>query len=272
MPIDLEKRMDEASKKKPGKADEPEARMTFGEHIEELRKRILKSLMSLMVALFAAMAYYEELVKFITRPFITAMTELGQKAELMPGSFGGPIMSMMKLAFIIALFAASPVVGYQLWAFVGAGLYPRERRWVVMFAPLSFVLFTLGCLFGYFQLIPICLVGMAKFTSFKDSIITNQYLFTDYLNLVMMLTIILGAVFQIPLVMIFLSLLGIVSPSSWNRWRKPAIIINCVFAAVVTPADPTTMIMVLVPMLALYEVGVLFSYFLGKRKNTPQTS
>ncbi len=271
MAIDLEKRMDEASKKA-GKADEPEARMTFGEHIEELRKRILKSLVGLMIALFAAMAYYEELVTFITQPHITAMTQLGQKAELIPGSYGGPIMSIMKLAFIMAFFVSSPWIGYQIWAFVGAGLYPRERRWVVTFAPLSFVLFTLGCLFGYFQLIPICLLGLAKATSFQHSIITNQYLFTDYLNLVMMLTIILGAVFQIPLIMVFLSLVGMIAPSSWNRWRKPAIIVNCIFAAVVTPADPTTMIMVLVPMLALYEVGVLFSYLLGKRKNTPQTN
>ena len=141
MGIELDKRLDEASKKK---GDEPEARMTFGEHIEELRKRILKSLIILLAAIFACMAYYDELVTFITRPHVEAMVKLGVKNyELMPGSYGGPIIAVMKLAFIVSLFVSSPFIGYQAWAFVSAGLYRHERRYVLAFAPVSFILFTL---------------------------------------------------------------------------------------------------------------------------------
>jgi Tat protein translocase TatC len=274
MGIELDKRLEEASKKK---GDEVEVRMTFGEHIEELRKRILKSLIILLVALFGCMAYYHELVWFITRPHVDAMTSLGVKNyELMPGTYGSPIVSVMKLAFIISLFVTSPFIGYQIWAFVGAGLYRHERRYVMAFAPCSFVLFTLGCVFGYVKLIPLCLYGLANAMStgerFKEQIISNQYLFSDYLSLVMTLTVVLGAVFQLPLLMVFLTVIGLVQPSFWNKFRRAAIIANIVFAAVVTPADIFTMVMVAVPMLALYEIGVIFSYLFGRRAKSPSTS
>jgi sec-independent protein translocase protein TatC len=253
--------------------DKAEGRMTFGEHLEELRSRILKSLLVLMGALFACMAYYQELVWFITRPHVEAMTQLGVKNyELMPGSYGGPIMAIMKLAFIISLFVSSPFIGYQVWAFVSAGLYRNERKYVLGFAPASFALFTLGCVFGYVKLIPLALWGLAKATSFDVQIVSNQYLFQDYLSLVMTLTIVLGAVFQLPLVMVFLTMVGIVEPKFWNRWRRAAMVVNVVFAAIVTPADIFTMIMVAVPMLGLYELGVLFSYLLGRRSPAPPTT
>jgi Tat protein translocase TatC len=270
MGIELDKRLDQAASSKKGAEPESEVRMTFGEHIEELRKRLLKSLIFLLVAVFACMAYYDELVTFITRPHVDAMTRLGQKNyELMPGSYGGPILAVMKLAFIVSLFVSSPFIGYQIWSFVGAGLYKHEKKYVLAFAPVSFALFTLGCVFGYLHLIPVCLWGLAKSMSFKHSIISNQYLFSDYLSLVLTLTIVLGAVFQLPLVMVFVTKVGLVEPRFWNQWRRAAVIANVLFAAVVTPADIFTMVMVAVPMLALYEVGVVFSYLFARRKKDP---
>ena len=212
------------------------------------------------------MAYYDELATFITRPHVEAMARLGVPGALMSWSYAGPIVAMMKLAFIIALFVSSPWIGYQLWAFVGAGLYRKERKHVVLFAPASFILFTAGCVFGYLKLVPICLYAMAKTMDVGDRIITQQYLFSEYLSLVMMLTIILGGVFQIPLVMVFLSKVGIVKPGTWNKWRRPAILVNVVFAAVITPADVVTMLVVMVPMLVLYEIGVVVSYLVSRRE------
>lgn len=241
------------------------------ERFKELQKCILKCLLALSAALIGALIYQEELIEFITRPHITAMTELGLMSAPGGCGYGPPLAPMLKLALIVALFVSSPLLIYELWAFVGARLDLRERRWLFVFAPLSFLLFMLGCVFGYLHLISSCLVWMAKFTLFHHSYIGGQYFFTDYLDLVMMLTIILGAVLQIPLVMVFLTLMGSVAPSSWNRWRKVAILINAVFAAVVTPPDATTMLMVLALMHGLYEVGVLISGLLGKRSITPQT-
>ncbi len=254
------------------KVEEPEVRMTFGEHLEELRSRLLKSIVFLLVAIIAAMAFYEQLIDFITQPHIRAMTLLDPKMKpedykLMPGSYGGPIIAVMKLAFIIATFVSSPWIGYQLWAFVGAGLYRNERRHVIMFAPVSFLLFTAGCVFGYMVLVPYALYGLAK--TMQLQIVSNQYVFSDYLSLVMTLTIVLGAVFQMPLVMVFLSKVGIVQPSTYNKWRKAAVIGNVVFAAIITPADIFTMLIVAGPMLVLYEIGVLCSFLIARPRKLP---
>jgi len=262
MGIQLQDRIDQVT-------GETEGRMTFGEHLEELRSRLLKSIVFLLVAIVVSMAFYDQLVIFITRPHIQAMQMVKvseAETKLMPGSYGGPILAVMKLGFIISIFVSSPWIGYQLWAFVSAGLYKRERRYVATFAPLSFLLFSAGCAFGYIVLVPVCLAGLARSMSFGGSILSNQYLFSDYLSLVMMLTIILGAVFQIPLLMVFLAKTGLVEPSTYNKWRRAAIIANVVFAAVVTPADIFTMVIVAVPMLLLYEIGVILSYLLVQPK------
>lgn len=249
---------------------EPEVRMTFGEHLEELRSRLFKSVVFLLVAVVVSMLFYTELVTFITRPHMRAMELLKvseAESKLMPGSYGGPIIAVMKLAFIISLFVSSPWIGHQIWSFVSAGLYRDEKKHVVSFAPISFALFTAGCIFGYFVLVPYCLYGLAN-TMKIGTILSNQYVFSDYLNLVMMLTIILGAVFQLPLVMVFLAKIGLVKPSSYNRWkwRRTAIVLNFVFAAIVTPADLITMFIVAGPMLVLYEIGVLASFLLVRPK------
>src|SRR5438876_1090339 len=147
--------------------DSAEVRMTFGEHIEELRGRLVKSIAFLLVAIIVAMVFYEQLVAFILQPHWWAMNKLHPGESMtqyrpISGSYGGPILSVMKLAFIVAVFVSSPFIGYQMWAFVGAGLYKNERKWVVRFAPISFALFVIGCGFGYKFLVPYCLYGLSK--------------------------------------------------------------------------------------------------------------
>jgi sec-independent protein translocase protein TatC len=251
-------------------SEEQEVRMTFGEHIEELRGRLFKSILCLLVAIVVSMVFYKDLVDFILRPHFWAMEKLNVPAENrrpISGSYGAPIIATMKLAFIVSLFVSSPVIGYQLWAFISAGLYKHERKWVVRFAPVSFFLFTAGCAFGYFVLVPYCLYGLSR--SMDPKLIAPTVNFSEYLSLIMMLTIILGGVFQIPLLMVFFSKLGLVQPKTYNKWRKSAIIANVVFAAVVTPADIFTMTIVALPMLLLYEIGVVCSYLAAPRKPRP---
>lgn len=250
--------------------EEPEVRMTFGEHIEELRQRLLKSVVFLLVALVVSMFFYEELAAFITEPHFKAMKLLGKSVEeskFLSSTYTGPVVAMMKLAFIVALFVSSPWVGYQIWAFVSAGLYRHERRYVLTFAPVSFALFCIGCVFGYTTLIPYSLYGLARMLNFN--IVSPTYSFSEYLDLVMKLTILLGGIFQLPLVMVFLAKIGLVPPSSYNKWRRAAIIANVVFAAIITPADVLTMLLVAVPLLLLYEVGVAASYLLARPAKKP---
>ena len=264
MGIDLDKRI-EGVGDKPG--EEPEVRMTFGEHLEELRSRLFKSVVFLLLAILACMFIYKPLVSFISEPHFQAMKLLEiprDKSLFLSDTYTGPVVAMMKLAFIIALFVSSPWIGYQLWAFVSAGLYKNERKYVTIFAPVSFILFTIGCVFGFLVLTPLSLYGLANMLDL--SIVSPTYSFSEYLSLVMKLTIMLGAIFQMPLLMVFFSKIGLVQPKTYNEWRRAAIIGNVVFAALITPADVLTMLLVMVPLLLLYEVGVVCSYIFARPK------
>jgi sec-independent protein translocase protein TatC len=267
--LKLQDRMDQAGSKGGGKGDEPEARMTFGEHIEELRGRLLKSVLFLMIATVTSLFFYDQLVWFITRPHVEVMQALkipDAEAKLMPGSYATPVISTMKLGFIIALFVSSPFIGYQIWAFISAGLYRHERKYVVMFAPISYALFAAGCSFGYLILVRVCLLGLAKTGQAGGKIISSQYLFTDYLNLVTTLTIILGAVFQLPLIMVFLSKIGLVAPPTYNKFQRLAILCNLIAAAFIAPPDVISMCVVAIPMILLYEIGVVASFVFASSK------
>ena len=269
--LKLQDRMDQAGKKD-GKKDEPEARMTFGEHIEELRGRLLKSVLFLIITTVVALCFYNELVWFISRPHVTAMKSLKKTLEekgmkpndlefkLMAGGYAAPVVATMKLGFIIALFVSSPFIGYQIWAFISAGLYKNERKYVVLFAPISYALFAAGCAFGYLFLVRICLTGLANTGMAGGDVVAPQYMFTDYLNLVTTLTILLGAVFQLPLIMVFLSKIGLIAPPTYNKFQRLAILCNLIAAAFIAPPDVISMCVVAIPMILLYEIGVAAAF------------
>jgi sec-independent protein translocase protein TatC len=262
MGIDLQKRI-EGTGEKPG--EEAEVRMTFGEHLEELRSRLFKSVVFLLLAIIGCMFIYQPLVGFISEPHFKAMELLKvprEKSLFLSESYTAPVVAMMKLAFIVAFFVSSPWIGYQLWAFVSAGLYKNERKYVLAFAPVSFALFCLGCVFGFFILTPLALYGLANMLDPK--LVAPMYNFSEYLGLVMKLTILLGAIFQLPLLMVFFAKIGLVEPKTYNEWRRAAIIGNVVFAALITPADVLTMLLVMIPLLLLYEIGVGFSFLLAR--------
>src|SRR6185436_3306578 len=121
-----------------------------------------------------------------------------------------------RLACMVGFFVASPYVARELWGFVAAGLYRNEKRYVRAFAPISFLLFLLGCVFGYFILIPYALYAMVQMMPLdKVQPLVN---IGDYLGLVMTLTIVLGMIFQLPLLMVFLTKVGVVSPQRWRSW------------------------------------------------------
>ena len=229
--------------------------MTIVQHLDELRTRILRSLVALLATFTVAMVFYKDLIGLATLPHFRAMAWLGLPARFITGDVAGSVGAIMKLACIVGLFAASPVIARELWGFVAAGLYRDEKKYVRAFAPASFLLFLLGCTFGYFLLIPYALYGMVTMMPLdKVEPVLN---IGDYLGLVLTLTILLGAVFQLPLVMVFLSKVGLVTPAQWRRRRRHAILANVVTAAVLAPPDLLSMVVFVLPLLVLYEAGVV---------------
>ncbi len=255
----------EATVKEPAKDHPDEVRMTFGEHLEELRWRLIKIVVMLAVTCVTMMVVYESLLYFITRPHFEAMALLGVKnSQLMSGGYTKPIWSIMKLGFILGAFIASPWVGYQVWAFVGSGLYKHEKKWALVFAPLSFLLFAGGCTFGYFILIPYGLYGMASMMSMD--VVSPQYVLSDYLDLVMTLTLATGAIFQLPLIMTFTNAIGLTTAKWWLMQTRYAVIVIFVVAALLTPSpDIYSQLLMAVPLVVLYFLGILFCLFVRKK-------
>ena len=199
------------------------------------------------------MIFYRNLIEVAILPHVRAMSWLGRTAGFIVNDIAGSLGAVMRLACFVGFFVASPYVARELWGFVAAGLYRDEKKHVTTFAPISFLLFVLGCVFGYFILIPYSLFAMVQMMPLdKVQPIVN---IGDYLKLVMMLTIVLGMVFQLPLVMVFLSKLDIVPPDRWRTWRRAAVLGNVVLAAVLAPPDPQSMVIFALPLLVLYEVG-----------------
>lgn len=235
-------------------------RMTLAEHLDELRARLIRSMAALLAAVVVAMIFHRELVEIVTLPHFRAMEWCGlarEHSKLIAGGYAAPVIWVMKLAFIAALFVTAPYIAGQLWGFVAAGLRRDERKLVVRFAPISFLLFALGCVFGYFILVPYALYGMARMMPGEH--LALLFSFGDYLGLFLTLTIVLGGVFQVPLAMVFLSAVGLVRPKSWSAWRRPATVANLVFAAVISPPDVVSMLIFAAPLLVLYEAGAAVS-------------
>lgn len=231
-----------------------EVRMTFVEHLEELRARLLKAVIALLVAVTLAFVFYRELVEVATLPHFRAMRMLGIDATLVAESYTAPIHAMMLLAFTVGTFFASPVIFHQAWGFIRSGLYEHERRWVRLFAPVSFLLFVLGCMLGYFILIPYVLFGMASLLPLDK--VQPLFALGDYLTLFLTLTIALGALFQLPLVMVFLSRIGLIAPWSYGRFRKHAMVGSLLAASFLAPGDPLSLLLMAAPPLILHEVGI----------------
>ncbi len=228
--------------------------MTFVQHLDELRTRLLRSIVALLAAVTLSMIFYKELLDVASIPHLRAMSWLGKSGGFIINNIYGAIGSVMKLSCIVGFFAASPYVARELWGFVAAGLTRDEKRHLRAFAPISFLLFVLGCVFGYFCLIPYALYAMVGMMPLdKVQPVVN---IGDYLGLVMTLTILLGMLFQLPLLMVLLSKLGLVTPSRWRAWRRAAILGSAVLAAVLAPPDPQSMLVFAFPLLGLYEIGV----------------
>jgi sec-independent protein translocase protein TatC len=250
----------------PAEEDDDEGgmlRMSFLEHLEELRSRLIKMLMGLVVAFALSFGFSKSLWLVISAPAVDALTKLGIKNPHLVAIEPLEQMTIIwfKLPIVIALFVASPWILYQIWAFIAPGLYKRERRWAIPFVLTTAGLFIMGGLFAYyvaFRLGLTFLLGVGLDVGVEPMVTITSYfdIFVD---------VILGValVFEVPIVIFFLIMLRIVTPSWLMSNSRYAILGIVILAAAVTPTtDAFTMMLVVVPMCALYFVGVFAGYIL----------
>lgn len=238
-------------------------RMSFMEHLEELRTRILRALMGLVVAFVLCIGFCKDLWSVVAAPAVIALTHLGVNppnlAQITPMEQFNVIY--IKLPLLMSLFVASPWVLYQVWAFISPGLYRREKRWAVPFITCTAGLFITGGLFAYFVAFRYgleFLLGIGR-----DVHVTPVVSINEYFNLFVNVTLGVGLVFEMPVLIFFLTLLRLASPRFLLRNSRYAILAITVIAAVVTPTpDIFNMMLFAVPMVLLFFIGLFASYLL----------
>jgi Tat protein translocase TatC len=292
--------------------DEQLPRMSLGDHLDELRRRLLRSIAALAIAMLALLPFKTEVTTIYVGPYramwragfddyvaereaeaaakggIDNLHPLRQEslrflrahaAEIREGSYpieeahkiagvggyrvpynlvslGGieDFWTFMAASVLFAAILAAPIVLWQAWAFVGAGLYKRERRVVQKYVPFALGLLATGVLFGYFLVVPIGLFYLVKIMNFGD--VQPMLSVAQYFSFLFTLTVALGGVFQLPLLMLALTKAGVVSHEAWAKNWRYIILGFFLFAAIVTPPDPFTQTLMAVPMVVLYLVGL----------------
>jgi len=231
-----------------------EKRLPISEHLEELRSRIIKSILIVIGLFFINWFFKAKILGIIKKPHSITMKNLGLPESLQVLSYQEGFYAYIKLCLITSVFMAYPLILYQIWRFVEAGLFKKERRYVKVFAPVSYLAFVTGVLFGYYFLIP---YGLQFLIKILGGGIQPMITMSQYISLVTMLTLALGIVFQLPLVMLFISKIGVLKAEDFIKWRMYAVLIIFILAAVITPPDPFTQVMTALPMIILYEIGIL---------------
>jgi sec-independent protein translocase protein TatC len=233
--------------------------MSFLDHLEELRKRIINSLIAIGVALGVSWWMADDLFHLVSRPIIAAGVQLNMSKPTEGFNLE------LKLAILTAVFLAAPFIIAQVWLFIAPGLYKHERRYAMPFIIFSSVLFITGGLFGYFVAFPFALQFLIEWG--RNMGLTMIVSATEYFDLFIMVELGLGIVFEIPAVIFILARMGLVSAGFLLRNTRYAILIAFVLAAIITPTtDIPNMLIMAVPMILLYLLGVVVAFLFGKKR------
>jgi sec-independent protein translocase protein TatC len=238
-------------------------RMTISEHLEELRSRLVRSLLAIGVGFVVAFWRIEDVVRFLRAPLDAVIARFEGDVMLIQGKVYGGFLGSMKVALFAGAVLAAPVVLYQLWAFVGAGLYRHERRAVKFYATPGFVLFFLGAYLAYAYVMPFALEFLISWSREKLGL-QSLLEFSDYVSLIAFAMFVFGLIFQLPVVMVFLMRVGVVEPAFFRKYRRHAILANFILAMVLTPPDVVSQIALALCMTLLYEGAIVVGSLLAR--------
>ena len=235
-------------------------KLPFTIHLEELRNRLIKCFIAVGVGFVGSFGFKEKLFDILVKPLIDVM-EAGDKLiyTALPEAF----FTYLKVSFLSGIMLSSPIILYQFWMFVAPGLYEKERRMLIPIVVLSSFFFLGGSLFGYFMVFPL---GFKFFLSFATETIRPLPSMKEYLGFSAKLLLAFGLVFELPLVLTFLARLGVISASFLKKNRKYALLLFFVGAAILTPPDVVTQILMALPLMVLYEISIIGAKIFGKKK------
>lgn len=260
-PPPLEKAAEEKTGEE-GSGDEP---MGLLDHLNELRFRLARAAIFVAVGFGVCWWYVDPIFNALIDPLLKVLPE-GTHAQYttLPEAF----FARMQIAFFAGLFLTSPFVFYQIWAFVAPGLYDEEKRHIVPIAILSALFFITGGAFCYYIVFPYAFNFFISFST-PDIVITPKV--SDYLNFVLKLLFAFGLIFEMPIFTLFLARLGILTAKSMRKARKYAIVVIFILAAILTPPDVVSQLLMACPMLLLYELSIGVAWMFGKKTQKSQT-
>lgn len=229
-------------------------------HLVELRSRLMRAVIAVFVVFIPCAFYSEKLFTLVALPLIQKMP---QGTSMIATSIVAPFMAPLKLALLTAVFLAMPFVLYQVWAFVAPGLYRHEKRFAVPLVVSSIVLFYAGAAFAYFVVFPLMFAFLTSAAPQGVQVMTDM---TNYLDFVLLLFFAFGIAFEIPIATVLLASTGMVKIESMTKNRGYVILGIFIVAAFLTPPDAVSQSFMAVPMYLLYELGIVMSRILLKKK------
>src|SRR3954452_9207260 len=240
--------------------------MALSDHLRELRARLLRVVLVLLIAVIVALFFYNQLLELVIQPYNQAVKTLhpGTKTLATINGVGGPLMLQLKLSGVAAVVATSPYWLHQIWGFIVPGLHPHEKRWTRLFAAVAGPLFLLGVAVGYYALPK----GLEVLIGFTPADLTNLVESGEYFTFMTRLLLVFGVAFEIPLFVVLLNLAGIVSGRALANYRPWIVVGTFVFAAVATPStDPFSMLMLAIPMTVLFLVSEVIARTVDRRRH-----
>ncbi|MCL6494164.1 MAG: twin-arginine translocase subunit TatC [Ignavibacterium sp.] len=235
-----------------------EKEMTFIEHLEELRWRIIYSLIGIAIGTVIAWIFIDLLVEEI---LLRPAKENGVSLQNLKPF--GQIFLYFQIALIAGLILSIPNVFYQFWKFISPALRKNERKYILAIVIFTTVCFLAGIAFAYFVMLPLALSFAVQFGT---QTIKNEFAVDEYMSIIISVMLAAGLIFELPMLSFFLSKLGILKPSFMRKYRKHSIVIILIAAAVLTPGtDPVSQVILAVPLVLLYEISILVSKFSQKK-------
>jgi sec-independent protein translocase protein TatC len=238
-------------------------KMTFLEHLDELRSRLVRSSLALVVGFGLCWSFHEKIFNFMVEP----MRKAGFKGAFIYTAPGEALMLYMKMAFFVGIFVASPYILWEIWGFISPGLYKHEKGWAFPFIAMGTTFFILGALFGHYFLFPLTFRFLGEFGGADMTFLPK---IDEYYSFYSWFLLGLGLVFQIPVVIFILARIGLVTPGFLLRAWKWVIVGAFVISAFITPTpDMVTQTALAMPMIGLYFFGVLVAWLFGKKRQGP---
>jgi len=232
---------------------------TVFDHLLELRARLLRAIAGLLLVFVALLPFAHRLYAWLAQPLLDKLPAGGQ---LIAVEVASPFFAPVKLAFFVAVVVAMPWLLYQAWAFVAPGLYRREKRLALPLLASALALFYAGCAFAYYLVLPAVFAFLHEVTPAGVAMMTD---INAYLDFVLVVFLAFGSSFELPVALVILVLLGWVTPAQLREWRGYAVVGIFIVAAVITPPDVVSQLLLALPMVALYELGILAAQALSRQ-------